>query len=397
MGKLNFKTLVLIIFLFLSALFVGGVYIYGLFFAAFFLVLASYLTGRSSYSSLVSIVWKSSDKLIAGDKISLTMDFYNSGWMPVPYIIINANLPKRLTGEEPKPHIQSIMPGIKASISKEFTCAHKGIFNIGHVEVEFGDTLGLFKWKKVFNDEIYLHIYPKVHILKHIALPARQQFGTVAVKHNAYEDYASTKDIRKYEVGDSFKKMHWKVTAHKGDFFVRNVELNASANLNVFLDLYEGSFDEETGDDMEERAAECAVSIIHYALGKSMSINLVAKGEKPVSLSAKGINRFQEILDTISKLSGKGDTPVYELVKREARKLEWDATIVVITPSIDKDSVKAYMALKTSGIEFVIVYLCRDSGEANEDLELLKENYFRVYSIGLQDDIRQVLGGSYEK
>jgi uncharacterized protein (DUF58 family) len=342
-------------------------------------------------------VWKSSDRLVSGDKISLTKDFYNSGWLPMPYLIIDANLPKRLTGEEPKPNVQSIMPGIKASISKEFICRHKGMFNIGHVEVEFGDIFGLFKWKKVFNDEIYLHIYPKVHIIKHMDLPARQQFGTVAVKHNAYEDYASTKDIRKYEIGDSFKKMHWKVTAHRSDFFVRNVELNASANLNLFLDLYEGSYSEENGDDMEEKAAECAVSIIRYALGKSMSVNLVAKGEKPVNISARGTNRFYEVLDTISKLTSTGDIPISELVKREARKLDWDATIVIITPNIDKSSAEVYMALKTSGIEFVIVYLCKEHEEANENLDALKNNEFKVYEVALQDDVRQVLGGRYEK
>jgi len=207
-----------------------------------------------------------------------------------------------------------------------------------------------------------LIVYPKVYLLKHLDVPLRQQFGTVAVKHNAYEDFASTKDIRKYVLGDSFKKMHWKVTAHRGDFFVRNVEINASADLNVFLDLYDYGLDEEIAFDIEEKGAECAVSIIRYALSHSMSVNFTAKGDELVNLSAKRADRFNQFLDVISLLSSKGDMPIADLIRKEVRKLAWDATVVVITPCIDK-AASAFLSLKTSGIEFVVVYLCKDSGE----------------------------------
>ena len=397
MVKINYKALALIMLLFAAALFIGGVFVYGLFFVGFFLTLTSYMTGRSTYKNLVNLVWKNTNKAVTGDSISVNMDFYNSGYMPIPYLKVIASLPKRLAGEEQKQRIFSLMPGIKTTLSRDFLCRHKGVYKIGHIETEFGDMLGIFKWKKVFDEDIYLFVYPKVHLLKHLDIPLRQQFGTVAVKHNAYEDYASTRDIRKYNVGDSFKKMHWKVTAHRGDFFVRNVELNASADLNVFLDLFDYSFNEETAFNIEEKGAECAASIIRYALSHSMSVNFIAKGDKPVTLGAKRIDRFNQFLDAISKLTSKGDIPIADLVRREARKLDWDATVLVITPCIDKAASETYLSLKTSGIEFVIIYLCRDKEENNENIEMLKHNDFKVFTVGLEDDIRQVLGGHYEK
>lgn len=397
MVRINYKGLTLVILLFVMALFIGGVFVYGLFFVCLLLVLTSYATGRSAYKSLVNLVWKSSDKVATGDRISLNMDFYNSGYMPIPYLKVTANLPKRLAGEEQKQKIYSLMPGIKATLSRNFECKHKGVYKLGYVETEFEDILGFFRWKKVFDEDIYLFVYPKVHLLKHLDIPLRQQFGTIAVKHNAYEDQASTRDIRRYNVGDSFKKMHWKVTAHRGDFFVKNVELNASANLNVFLDLYDYGFPEDSASDIEERGAECAVSIIRYALFHSMSVNFTAKGDIAVSLTAKRVDRFSQFLDAISKLTAKGDIPISDLVKREARKLDWDATVVVITPCIDKAASETYLSLKASGIEFVIIYLCRDKEERNENIDILKHNDFKIFEVGLEDDIRQVLGGHYEK
>ncbi|HYE83457.1 MAG TPA: DUF58 domain-containing protein [Clostridia bacterium] len=396
MVRINKKALVLILLLFTIALFTGGKFVYGLFLIAFFLVYISYLAGRSIHKNLVNLTWEISYRAVTGDRISLKTDFYNAGLVPIPYLKVNASLPRRLAGEEQKQRIYSIMPEMIVTMSRDFICRHKGVYKVGTIETEYEDILGIFRWKKQFDDERYLIVYPKVHLLKHFDIPMRQQFGTVAVKHNAYEDFASTKDIRKYVIGDNFKKMHWKVTAHRGDFFVRNVELHASADLNVFLDTYDYGFNEETAFDLEEKGAECAVSIIRYALSRSMSVNFTAKGDELVTLSGKRVDRFNQFLDVISMLSAKGDIPIADLIRKEARKLDWDATVVVITPCIDK-AASAFLSIKTSGIEFVIVYLCKDSNDSNESIEMLRSNDFKVFVVGLGDDIRQVLGGYYEK
>jgi uncharacterized protein (DUF58 family) len=396
MAKMNRKALALIMILLIMALFVGGLFVYGLLFISFFLVLTSYLAGRSIYENLVNLTWEISDKAVTGDRLTLKTDFYNAGLVPIPYLKVNASLPKRLAGEVQRQRIYSIMPEMIITMSRDFLCKHKGIYKTGVIETEFEDILGIFKWKKVFNDDRYLFVYPKVHVLKHLDIPLRQQFGTVAVRQNAYEDYASTKDIRKYTFGDSFKKIHWKVTAHRGDFFVRNVEINASAYLNIFLDLYDYGFKEEIAFDIEEKGAECAASIIRYALSGSMSVNFTAKGDELITVSAKRADQFSRFLDVISKSTSKGDIPIADLVIKEVRKLGWDATVIIITPCLDK-AIPAFISLRTSGIEFVIVYLCKDSGKRDKNIEMLIQNDFKVFVVGLEDDIRQVLGGQYEK
>lgn len=397
MASVNYKALVLVVLMFFFALFVGGVFTYGVFFIAFFLTGALFLSGRNAYRNLVNIVWRSSERAETGETFSITMDFYNAGWLPIPFFKVRTNLSKRLTGEEEKAGIYSMMPGIKTSLKKDFTCRHKGVYKLGHVEVEFGDVFGLFSWKRVFDENIFLHVYPRVCPIRHIDVPVRQQFGTVAVKHNAYEDFASLKDIRKYRLGDSFKKIHWKVTAHRGEFYVRNVELNATADLNIFLDLYRENYTGDLAFDMEEKAAECAVSIIRYALSRDMSVHFIAKDERFISLSAKGVNRFHEFMDVISKTTVNGDVPAAELIKREVRKLDWDAAVLVITPKLDKASLETYLMLKSLGIEPVVVYIRKDEDEDNENLLSLESNGFKVYPVGVGEDLRRVFGGQHER
>lgn len=394
MIKVNKLPFILLASLVIAALFVGGVFIYSLVTTLFFIIVLSYLSGRSVYKNIVNILWKNNDRVQVGEKVKIELEFYNSGIFPIPYLKVKTSFSKRLTGEPEREMVYSIMPASKTTITKDFVCKNKGIYKVGYVEVEFGDAMGIFRWKKVFENDITLYVYPKVYDLKSIVVPFRQNFGTVPVNHSAYEDFASIRDIRKYATGDSFKKIHWKVTAHKGEFYVKNLELNATADINVFLDLHHKNYVGDFADEIEELGAECSASIIRYALNNGMSVSLYAKDQSAIKLSGTGIGRFPEFLDQITKSQVTGDTLVWELVRREAQKLNLGATAIVITPQIDDIALEILLAFKAKGIEFAVVYLCRSRDMVNNDVEALKQRGILVSTVSLTDDIRLVLGGS---
>jgi uncharacterized protein (DUF58 family) len=394
MLKISKLPFILLAVLLITALFVGGVFIYSLVMILVSIIVLSYLSGRTIYKNVVNILWKNNDKVQVGDKVKIELEFYNSGIFPIPYLRVKTNFSKRLTGEQEHERIYSIMPASKIIITKEFVCKNKGIYQIGYAEVEFGDSMGIFKWKKVFETDVSLHVYPKLHHLKRLKIPFRQNFGTVPVNHSAYEDFASVRDIRKYNIGDSLKKVHWKVTAHKGEFFVKNLELNATADINVFWDLYNKNYACEYGDEIEELGAECAVSIIRYALNNNMSASLYAKEHHFIRLSGTGIGRYPEFLDQITMAEVTGDILVWDLVKREAQKLNLGATAIVITPQIDDIALEVLLGFKAKGIEFSVIYLCRSKDAVNSNIEALKQRGIMVNTLSLADDIRLVLGGS---
>lgn len=394
MIKVNKLPFILLAVLLITALFVGGVFIYSLVTTLLSIILLSYWSGKSVYKNIVNILWKNNDRLQVGEKVKLELEFYNSGIFPIPYMKVKTSFSKRLTGEPERDLVYSIMPGSKAIITKEFVCKNKGIYSIGYAEVEFGDAMGIFKWKKTFQTDVTLYVYPRVHNLKSLSIPYRQNFGTVPVNHSAYEDFASVRDIRKYARGDSFKKIHWKVTAHKGEFYVKNLELNATADINIFWDLYYKNYVGELADDIEELGAECAVSIIQFALKNNMPVSLFAKEEHSIKLSGTGAARYPEFLDQITKAQVTGDTPVWELVKREAHKLNLGATAIVITPELDDAAIDILMSFKSKGIEFVVYYICRSKELTNSNVEALSKKGITVNSLSLTDDIRFVLGGS---
>lgn len=395
--KIKLRAFVLLIIMFFTALFVGGAFVYSLFLISALLMLSAFIAGRNTSKNLVNIVWKNSDRLQVGNSFNLSIELYNSGIFPVPYLMLSTQLSRKLTGESERKKIFSLLPGEKTVVKKEMVCKNKGIYKVGYMELEYGDALGIFNWKMVSDSNIMLFVYPRVHDLKHFKIPLRQHFGTAAVRHNAYEDFASIRDIRKYENGDSLKKIHWKVTAHKGELHIKNVELNATADVNVFLDLYEGSYEGDLKDEMEELGAECAASIVRYALNKNMSVSFIAKGDNFTRISGSGISRFGEFLDAITRTEVNGDTPINEIIRHEGQKLNLGATAIIITSSISESMLETMLSYKAKGVGFVFVYLSVDSNEIDKNVEVLKQHDIVVYVVGLGDNIVRALGGHYEK
>jgi hypothetical protein len=157
--------------------------------------------------------------------------------------------------------------------------------------------------------------------------------------------------------------------------------------------LHHKNYMDEFADEIEELGAECAVSIIRYALNNNMSASLYAKDHNLIRLSGTGIARYPEFLDQITKAEVAGDTLVWDLVKREAQKLNLGATAIVITPQIDDIALEVLLSFKAKGIEFSVVYLCHSKDYVNSNVEALKQRGIMVNTLCLADDVRLVLGG----
>lgn len=390
MYKINLGIFLILAIAFLFALFIGGTFFYGIFFFALFLFLSAFYSGKKIYDSMECVIWKGSEKVNSGSSLSYYIEIYNSSPFIMPYAQILLLLSKRLTGIEEKSSVRAIMPGQKTKIEKKFTCLHKGVYDIGNVEVEFGDPFLIFKWKKSFKENVSLTVYPRVYDISSIKIPARQHYGTISVRDSAYEDFASLKDIRKYIDGDSYKKIHWKVSAHRGEFYVKNLDLNASTHINVFWDLYKKHYTGEKAEDVEEKGAECCVSLIKHCLSKGIGVNFCSYEKECIDLSHREAENFQTYLEVITKLNTKGNIPVWELIKKEAQKLNSGVTIAVITPMIGKKLMDMVTVLRPKGFEFIIFYIDDNENEEGSKKDILLNDIY-LLRVGVDDDLEKIV------
>lgn len=371
---------------FLSALFIGGTFFYNIFFFVFFILVLSYYSGKKIYKSMECLIWKVSEKVTSGADVDYSVEIYNSSIFPIPYVEINTNLPQRLTGKQEKWVVRALAPGGKTKVINQFACRHKGVYDLGLIDVIYSDPFFIFKWEKQFLCDISLTVYPRVHPIENIDIPANQLFGTISKRDSAFEDFTSIKDIRKYQSGDSFKKIHWKVTAHKGDFYVKNLDMNASTHMHLFLDLYEKNYQRDNGEDVEEKAAEWAASLINYAMSKGIGINLYAMGKEYINLSDKDAETFETYMDVLANFLPIGTISISQIIYKEAQKLNSGVTIIVITPKVDSELINMESQLKNKGFQFILF-------EINDDINDVRK--IKPFSVVIDGKTDKIEGDSY--
>ena len=162
------------------------------------------------------------------------------------------------------------------------------------------------------------------------------------------------KDIRKYKIGDSLKRIHWKVSAKYGELYTKNYEMYFNEEYNIFLDMNNEIYKQENGDIIEEYTVEFLISFCKYLIDNNTSCVLNINNKKSMKFKLeknKDITSIKEYFIN-NKSLGKEDFIYY--MEKNLNKVNKITTIVMpfLTEYIWK---RALEAIKL-GYRFKIFY-----------------------------------------
>lgn len=384
----------LVLLLILFALFVGGNFPYLLLFIAILIYSYSYFTNKKIKKDLVAVFWADNNLVEKGDTVEINYKVYNSSILPLVYAEVNDNLPTRLNSEHRSTSVHFMTPFDTVNINRKIKCQHRGVYDVGSVEITTGDIFGLSDHKFFVEDEVHLTVYPKVYNLENFDISGSESFGSVPTTQKYNEDYSSIKNIRKYQLGDSLKRVNWKVTARKGQLFVKNYDVSTNVEIQLFMDFQSDKYLNDTEGFIEEKIAECAVSIIRYALYRKVSTNFVTYTDKKVELRGKDIVSFKKFLELFARIQPTNNISLGNIIVNESRTFSPVTTVIIITPEMDDELMSSVLTLKQRGYNIMLI-LVNDfiNNKTMEDkLYILEKSGVDIYKVDLEDDIRYVLG-----
>ncbi|TDT45664.1 DUF58 domain-containing protein [Fonticella tunisiensis] len=237
MLKIKKSVIVLIISSLTLALLGGGQIPYLVFYMVSGVFIISYLWTAFT-ARKISVFQRVENKdYYVGDIITIQSYIDNDTLLPIPYVEIIDHTTDGMADNNPRPTIISMMPIERELVKSNVTIKYRGIYDIGPLELKISDVFGAFAWNRSVYTNTYVKVYPKVHRIVNFNLKSMQSFGTMSTKNKAYEDNTSISDIRKYNIGDSVKKIHWKVTAKKGSLHVKDYQMTGSTSIHILLDL----------------------------------------------------------------------------------------------------------------------------------------------------------------
>lgn len=392
MLKYKKKILILIAVSFVLALTVGGTLLYFIFYSITLPVFISFLWSLIIVKTLSVSQEIKGDYAYVGDTLKIKTIIRNKTIFPALMVEISDEMIRKFTGNTPVKNIIYIRPFGIETIYETSAAKYRGYYSLGPVGVEVTDILGVFTWTKKIECTGEITIYPRIALINSFSLKPVQTFGTITTKNKANEDNTSISDIRKYYHGDSYKRIHWKVSARKASLYVKNYEMGGSSESYVLLNMFNRDYESVYRKDIEEKAVECAEAIVYYMLSKNVNTDLFVNCQENVYIKGRGIQEFESFLDAGVSVKSDGTVPLRELLESRYRLLTGKSYIILVTPALQGEDIDRIIQLKALGFDFIIVYIMIKGTEEEKEKRLYQMG-IKLYKIEMSDDIKTSLEG----
>jgi uncharacterized protein (DUF58 family) len=133
--------------------------------------------------------------------------------------------------------LTTIGPRIQ-TINYEVRDLERGLLVFDDITLTTSDFFGLFESSvKVRDQKLTLRVWPRIVSLTRAELDNYVWRGEQLHSPQTREEIAQLQGIREYVPGDRLSHVHWKTTAHTGDFKVKHFEPKIKAEFLVLLDV----------------------------------------------------------------------------------------------------------------------------------------------------------------
>ncbi|GAB4542659.1 MAG: hypothetical protein Kow0063_34970 [Anaerolineae bacterium] len=318
----------------------------------------------------------SETRAFLGETIDLTLEVRNQKLLPLTWLEVTDIFSPALPVDQAEVVINRAsnlgefrsfwMPGAFQRLTRHFTiqCTQRGYHTYGPATINTGDGFGLFSRKALASRQDRIIVYPRLYPVAELRLPAKNPFGEHASRLHLFEDPLRTVGIREWRSGDSPRRVHWKASARHQHLLSRVYEPSEEPQILIFLNVatlerhWQGSIPE-----LQERAISVASSLAAYCTELRLPVGLIANGFLPGSdqpirlLPGRSPGQLVRILELLAAITPFATRPIEELIWREAPRLPWGATLLVVTAIAHDDLLAALLDLSQAGRQVVLFTL----------------------------------------
>lgn len=206
----------------------------------------------------------------------------------------------------------------------------------------------------------------------------------------AYEDNTSISDIKKYTEGENFKRIHWKVTAKKGQLYIKNYDMTGSVSAYIFLDFKSNCYIGENQKELEEKAIEAVASIAAYLLRHSVSLNMYVNSNNIYYTCGRDTKNIKSFLDILCDITCSGSSSIVNIIESRIRFIKKGSSIIIVTGSMVDDDAEVYYKIKSMGYDLIIIYVS-DYKIQYSLINQMRIYDIKIYEINSKSNIKRVL------
>lgn len=321
----------------------------------------------------------SETRAFLGETVELTLEVRNRKFLPVTWLHVVDGFPANLPVEGHEVTLNAATnqgeflsfwnPGAFGRLTRRFNvvCSKRGYYTYGPATLTTGDGFGMFTRKGTLPFQQRLIVYPRLYPAEELRLPAKNPFGERTADARLVEDPLRTAGIRAWQPEDGLKRVHWKATARHQALLSRQYEPTQEPQVLIFLNVatlerhWLGHI-----PDLMELAVSVAGSLAQVCSDARLPVGLIANGVLPGSdqplrlLPGRSPGQLVRILELLAAVTPFASTPIEDLLLREAPRLPWGATLLVVTAIAHDGLLAALMDLRRAGRKVLLFTLAEE-------------------------------------
>ncbi len=334
-----------------------------------------------------------------GETVKLTVKISNEDIIIYPYIYVSFFGSHTLFNSISYSQSLFITPLSKKEFVFNMECKYRGQYEVGINNICIEDFLGLIRLNYKIPETKKLIVYPRIEHLYKFDVFNTSSYDSQSSPQGTVEDFSNIRDIRNYQYGDSFRKIHWKLSSRNNRWMIKNFERTSDSNVNVLLDLRHNSYSDNINIVFEDKLIETVVAVLNFYLNRGISVNYIYYDEKLEILKASNRHEFNFIYKTLSTISFSQKVSLADIVNLHYESSNSFDDMIIITSILDIDLYNIIYKAQMSNHSICLIYispgtLFPDKPDIVDDiLDNLPEIGVKAYTINPEDDIKIVLGG----
>lgn len=303
-----------------------------------------------------------------GEQGEYTLIIQNLTLLPIPYLTIN-NL---VLGDlDPKYKGQSISLNIdeKKIIKGKVNFKARGIYNLGDNDLNISDLFSIFEIRKYYNFHEVIKVYPRISEIKGIEVNGYNLIRNIVNFKGTLEDISAVRDIRKYNEGDSLKKVHWKLSAKYGQLYVKNFDNVSGEKCTLLFNMNEDDYFIENGHIIEEKIVGACVSVINNMQIRDITCDVYINNSSFQKFSIESREDFNSLMEYFLVNKSKGKIEYIKFIYSNLENIHKNSWLGILTHKVDEKFANCIINIMDMGYRVTVIYV----GENPRDL-----NYINV-------------------
>ncbi len=211
--------------------------------------------------------------IFKGETVTYTLHIKNRGWFFYPRVMCQLKNGELAAYGESQLFFP-LLPRGKLQREYHLTFPYRGVYDLGVEKLVVVDFLGLFRKTIRPRAALSVKVYPKSDENFLLMLQGGPQ-KTAMFTDPFQEDYSSVADVRKYVTSDSLRKVHWKLSAKRGELMVKNFNAYEPDRLILLLDTRALPLSPMDAAALEDAMVGYLAAAADYCVRGSLSADLI--------------------------------------------------------------------------------------------------------------------------